>query len=269
MNPELEGSICSSEAARLLPWYVVGRLSMVETERVARHLEHCAICRGDLLRESAVRALLKADVPIEYAPQAGLARTLSRIDEWGGDDLVSAPQEQAAQERAAQERAAQEQAAQEQAAQEQAAQERAARELARGVAPPPRHGAVLWLTAAVVLQALGLGWFGLYGPPGTLSRPHATPAAGVTGYETLSSERPAASGPLIRAVFAPNLTVADLRLLLGAARLVVVGGPSESGAFTLRYTDNPASLATTLSALRGDARVLFAEPAVNDSMGPP
>jgi hypothetical protein len=244
MNPELLGSSCHSEAARLLPWYVVGRLSMVETERVARHLEHCAICRADLQRESAVRGVLKADAPLEYAPQAGLAKTLARIDALGRDDLVPPPPGLGPR-------------------------EFAPRELPPMAAPPRRHGPVRWLAAAVVLQALALGWLGLSGPNGTSSRPHTAPTAALTGYETLSSERPAATGPRIRAVFAPTLTVADLRLLLGAERLVVVGGPSESGAFTLRYTGNPASLTTTLSALRADAHVLFAEPAVNDAMPAP
>ena len=78
---DFEGAACDSEAARLLPWFVTGSLSGADTERVSRHLERCEVCRGDVEHERALRAMLKADGPIEYAPQAGLAKTLARIDE--------------------------------------------------------------------------------------------------------------------------------------------------------------------------------------------
>jgi hypothetical protein len=71
---------CEEEAARLLPWYVTGSLAAGDSERVARHLEHCAICRADLEHERSVLALLKSDARMEYAPQPGLSNTLERID---------------------------------------------------------------------------------------------------------------------------------------------------------------------------------------------
>src|SRR5450759_718503 len=85
MSVDLEGARCDEESARLLPWFIAGRLSAADVERVSNHLEHCAICRKDSAHERAVRDLLKADARIEYAPQARLAKALSRIDELGRD----------------------------------------------------------------------------------------------------------------------------------------------------------------------------------------
>jgi hypothetical protein len=82
VTPEIDGSVCDSEAARLLPWFVNGTLAAVDVERVTRHLEHCAVCRADAAHERGIRAAMKEGVAnVEYAPQAGLERTLARIDE--------------------------------------------------------------------------------------------------------------------------------------------------------------------------------------------
>jgi len=80
MNNEPDMVGCEEEAARLLPWYVTGNLAASDTERVARHLEHCASCRADVEHERTVLALLKSDARIEYAPQPGLSHALERID---------------------------------------------------------------------------------------------------------------------------------------------------------------------------------------------
>jgi hypothetical protein len=122
MSEDLDVGACESEAARLLPWYATGRLGAADGERVARHLEHCGICRADLAQEQAVRAALRADGTIEYAPQAGLAKTLARINELG--------------------------------------REPDAAEDAAPPAPPRRTGTARWLAAAVVVQAVGLGLLG-------------------------------------------------------------------------------------------------------------
>lgn len=121
MSIDLIGTCCEEEAARLLPWYVNGRLAAGDVERVERHLERCAICRGDLAHERELRALVKADSRVEYAPQAGLAKTLARIDELGRE----APSAAAA---------------------------RAER--------PRQARRVQWLAAAVIVQAVGIGVLG-------------------------------------------------------------------------------------------------------------
>jgi hypothetical protein len=223
---DLDGVCCNEEAARLLPWYVVGRLSAADVERVANHLQHCAICRNDVANESALRGLLKADARVEYAPQAGLAKTLSRIDELGRDAPTVTPS-------------------------------RVTVNLARG-----RNGAMRWLTAAVLVQAIALGWLGI-----SLRHP-ASPGTPASGYETLSEDPQNPPGPHIRAVFAPTMTLDELRTLLTAKRLMVVRGPSDAGAYTLASTDprfTAAHLGAAVASLRGDSRVLFAEPAINDA----
>ena len=56
MKLDLEGARCGEEAARLLPWYVTGRLSPADLERVSSHLQRCAICRADVAHERQVQA---------------------------------------------------------------------------------------------------------------------------------------------------------------------------------------------------------------------
>jgi hypothetical protein len=231
VNVDLEGACCNEEAARLLPWYVAGRLSPADVERVSSHLQHCAICRSDVIHESAVRTLLKADTRIEYAPQAGLAKTLSRIDELGRD-----------------------------------APGAVASSRVPAHAAKRRLGVLQWLTAAVLVQAIALGWLGI-----SLRHP-ASQAAPGSRYETLSSDPQTLAGPHIRAVFAPATTLADFNELLTANHLTLVRGPTDAGAYTLTPTDpnvTRAQLGATVAALRRDARILFAEPAVNDAPVPP
>ncbi len=240
MSAGLEGARCEEESARLLPWYVTGRLSAADVERVSNHLQHCAICRNDAAHEQMVRQALKADAPVEYAPQAGLAKTLSRIDELGREapPVVDHPP-----------------AAELPTSPRPAVPDRFTRR---------RIGAVRWLTAAVVLQAVALGWLGA----SLRDRPAAS--GPVANYQTLSADAAAAApGPHIRAVFAPGMTLAEMKALLAANNLIVVRGPSDAGAFTLASTvrDAAGGLDAPVAALRSDPRVLFVEPAVNDSPG--
>jgi anti-sigma factor RsiW len=210
---------CADEAARLLPWYVVGRLSAGDVERVERHLESCATCRDDLAHERELRTLMKSDVRVEYAPHGGLAKALARID-----DAARGP-----------------------------AADRPVAALAG------RARLTRWLTAAVVVQAVGLGTLGAM----LLERPAPDPQG--ARYVTLAAERPAVDGgPHIRAVFAPATTLAELRSVLQGQSLSIVQGPSAAGAFTLASTTpgfDRARLGATVARLRGDAHLVFVEPA--------
>jgi len=227
MNPDLEGARCDEESARLLPWYVAGRLAPSDFERVSSHLEHCAICRADVAHERAVRELMKADTPVEFAPQTGLAKTLLRIDELSRD-----------------------------------ASNAVAPIRGPSAAARRRVGALQWLTAAVILQTVALGWLGVS------MRHRPASVANDAHYETLSADRlPISAGPHIRVLFAPTMTLAELKSLLAANALTIIRGPSDVGAYTLAPLDQhltSALLVPTISTLRGDARVLFVEYAVND-----
>jgi hypothetical protein len=220
---------CESEASRLLPWFVTGRLAADDQQRVARHLEQCALCRADLEQQRSLRALIRAEPTVELAPQAGLARTLGRIDELerelarepAGAVPVLAPGNVPAFAQAA------------------------APTGARTVAPR-------WLLAAVVVQALllcGLGARALLGsrtPPAT--------------YQTLSTADPAAVGARVRVVFDAAMPVGELHELLANRGLLLVDGPSEAGVFTLRpLRDSGIDIDAAARALRADHRVLFAE----------
>jgi len=224
---DIEGLGCDSEAARMLPWFVTGRLSVADNERVRSHLEHCAICRTDVEGEQAVRSALRADERIEYAPQAGLAKTLARIDELARDAPVAPPPARVVP---------------------------VARMLPRRFAPAQ------WLTAAVVVQALGLGVLGA----ALLNR--SAPERADPHYQTLTAPAQLVGSERIRAVFAPATTLAELETLLGATHLLVVDGPSPAGAFTLAVAGGGGAGGEALARLRADRHVLFAEPAVNDAV---
>jgi anti-sigma factor RsiW len=113
---------CTDEAARLLPWFVNGTLSSADAARVATHLEHCRTCRADVAEQGRVRALMRAPAQVEYAPQAGFRKLLTRVNELEREDLAS---------------------------------------VSKAIVPEPRTrfagGPVRWLSAAVVVQALALG----------------------------------------------------------------------------------------------------------------
>jgi hypothetical protein len=223
MSIDLEGVSCSEEAARLLPWYVTGQLSRTDAERVANHLQRCAICRSDAENEASVRALLKAEARVEYAPQAGLAKILSRIDELDRDAPV---------------------------------QHCAAEQVRR------RFTAVRWLSAAVLVQAVALGWLGI------IVHQQGSAGRAAVPYMTLSSDPLPPLGPHIRVVFAPTMIIGDLHALLARNNLVVVNGPSEGGVYTLASTDpslTEGKLAARAATLREMPGIQFAEPAFNDA----
>jgi anti-sigma factor RsiW len=228
MNEYLEDSRCEEEAAHLLPWYVVGRLSASNAGRVARHLERCAICRDDVVHERALRALLKPEPSLEYAPQPGLAKMLSRIGEFERE-AVAAP---------------------------------------LGTAPPPRvprrrFDAVHWLAAAALMQSIVLGVVGT-----SLYRrsPQADRAPRYTTLSSVPV--PVAHGSRIRAVFSPDMSLDALNSLLTQNALTIIRGPSDAGAYTLAFSDSGSAterLEATIAALRADTRVMFVEPAVNEA----
>jgi anti-sigma factor RsiW len=243
MNERLESGRCDEEAARLLPWYVAGRLEAGDSDRVLRHLERCPICRDDLAHERAVRTLLKSESRVQYAPQPGLAKTLARIDELERE--ASAPPADAAPAHAKSAPTAGANSANE---------------------PPARRvGATRWLAAAVFVQAVALGALG------TAMFHRSGEAGREASYTTLSLVEPTKRpGAHIRAVFSPSLSVGELKVLLADNALTIVAGPSDASAYTLAPTDAHAperGIERAIAALRADPRVLFAEPAVNDGAG--
>lgn len=249
---------CDSEAARLLPWHLTGRLAAADAARVAQHLSQCATCRADLESQRLLRARLRDDGPLDYAPQAGLAATLARIDELGRElDVPAAATATPA-----------------------AAAAGAPAIAAQGHDRRARWRAPQWLAAAVVVQAIGLGILGSLLVARDAARRPAQPAR----YETLTAPQAEARDGQLRAVFSPDMTLGQLEQLLGARGLQVVAGPTEAGVYTLglgpaaqeptspdatsHEAPSPERIGTALRALRADPRVRFAEPTAGTQVSP-
>ena len=228
MISDLEGTGCEAEAARLLSWFATGRLPAADAERVSRHLEHCAICRADLEHERAVRSALRAEERVEYAPQAGLAKTLARIDELTRD-TPRVPEPSRA----------------------------GVRKLRRSAVTP-------WLAAAVIVQAIGLGVIG----SALLSRNAAdrgearyatlsTTASAPSGPRIRAVFDPSTTlAELETLLGGERLLIVDGPSTAGAFTLVVAGAAARD------------DLGSVLTRLRADRHVRFAEPAVNDGVPP-
>lgn len=63
-----------------LPWLVNGALDAAAARRMNEHAAVCEQCRGDLERERGIAQLMGTTPVVELAPQAGLARLMSRIE---------------------------------------------------------------------------------------------------------------------------------------------------------------------------------------------
>jgi hypothetical protein len=225
-SPPEEGR-CEEEAARLLPWYVAGRLESAVAERVTRHLERCAICRDDLAHERTLRALLRSESSIEHAPQPGLAKTLARIDELDREapgDVPPAP--------------------------------------IQAVARARRASTTQWLAAAALVQAVALGVLGTL-----VYHRSAEPSRDPRYATLSSTTATIASDAHIRAVFSSTLSLGALQSLLSANSLTIVAGPSDAGAYTLAFATahvDDGQVTRVVTALRAHPEVMFVEPAIND-----
>jgi hypothetical protein len=122
---------------------------------------------------------------------------------------------------------------------------------ARAVEP---RASVGWkgLAAASVLVAFAsvalviAGRFGAFG------------ARGPSEYHTVTSATARAHDEVIRAVFAPTVTLVDLQRILAEAGLRIVAGPSEAGVYSLAATSR-RPVSSSLALLRSHAEVRFAE----------
>lgn len=122
-----------------------------------------------------------------------------------------------------------------------------------GTAPRSRHGTTpgrvpwRWLAAASVVIAvaglsLGTVWL----------RSHEA------NYHTVTVTEARPSEEVIRAVFAPSITLEELQSILDEAQLRIVSGPTEAGVYSLASTSSrPAS--ASLGILRAHTTVRFAE----------
>lgn len=127
-------------------------------------------------------------------------------------------------------------------------------------APAPRRryaggGFARGLLAAVIIEAVGIA--ALSASLWHHNGPQAGPAS---AYRTLSAPQEALPRASIRAVLAPSLSLGQLQILLAQSQLEIVGGPSETGVYSLALRSSAANGAAALARLRADPEVRFAEP---------
>jgi len=216
-----DSSSIHRQAWDLIPWIVNGSAPEPEQRAVQAHFESCADCRAELEFQRQLQAAMAQDSTAETDVRGAWERLRSRLD---------------------------------------SAAEPEAR--VGAVQPRARGGGVAWLpwlTAAMVVQAIGLGalgaaWWSRPTAPASLAAPAAV-------YRTLSATEAAAPPATIRVVFAPDVTIAQLQAVLAAAKLQVRSGPSDVGVWTLgpALDSDRAATEAALQALRTNSEVRFAE----------
>jgi hypothetical protein len=123
------------------------------------------------------------------------------------------------------------------------------------VAPPDARRSPVWLQlAASVLLAVGMGAL-LWQWQDTAPAP---------AFRTVTSRATPAPAGSLKVIFDAAATSADVRLVLGAAELTVLAGPSSTGVYTVVSATafDQADLDASLKSLRSDPRVRFAERSV-------
>jgi hypothetical protein len=207
------------DISALLPWYVNDSIGEQERRHVDAHLERCAICREDLARERLVFQGVNLENPIQYIPTASLKRLQARLDGVSSADSQTALVP--------------------------------GKPAARGNSSR-RPAWMGFMAASVAIIAVALG---LLATDRWIQFRARSSAA---NYYTVTNGTPRAPEVVIRAVFAPTITLVELQSLLDEAQLRIVSGPSEAGVYSLAANSRlPAS--SSLTRLRAHAEVRFAE----------
>jgi predicted anti-sigma-YlaC factor YlaD len=77
-------------------------------------------------------------------------------------------------------------------------------------------------------------------------------------YYTVTNSTPHVRGEVIRAVFAPTITLMEVQVILDDAGLRIVSGPTEAGVYSLA-ANSSRPVSSSLAILRANAQVRFAE----------
>lgn len=206
-------------AWELIPWVVNGSATAAQRRLLDAHLSTCDDCRLELVRQRELQSAIASELPPAVGDvDTGLQRLFARIDRAGEDSGTAAAATHG-------------------------------REARRGAA----SGMTLWLTAAVVVEALALAVLGV----GLVARSDPVP-----GYVTLSNGA-ANRGATIRIVPAPSLRIDDLQRLLKTLDLQVVAGPNSVGAYDLAPRAAGArqtALDLQIATLRADPGLRLVEP---------
>ncbi|KQQ36022.1 hypothetical protein ASF61_07370 [Duganella sp. Leaf126] len=289
----IDGSGPEHRAAQeLLPWYAADTLSSDERQRVARHLQHCVVCRRDLAHERALLAAANDDrvAPPDLDMDAALARLLPQLGpqlpaqaeppqactQPSGDadthtrlqppsrdaDMQQGPQQPSGDADTQHGRQQPRGNAETQPLPEAAAP---------GMPPPaPLRPVLPWWRRAAANEPSWLRWAAaaqcalIVGMAAMLARPDAADTANAPAYHALGNGAAPAGGNLV-VMFAPTTTERELRHILQRHGARVVDGPTVTDAYLLRVPD--AERQRTLDALRNDPAIRLAE-ALDESGAP-
>jgi anti-sigma factor RsiW len=215
------------EISVLIPWYVNGSIGEGDRQRVDGHLTQCAQCREDMALERRVYAGMSVEPGVEYMPAASLKRLQCRLD-----GLTAALPAEAEAE----------------------------------ATPAPSVVAgrrtFTWLgvmAASVAIMAVAVSML-------AADRWMQSRARAGALYSTVTTSKPRAPDEVIRAVFAPTITLVELQAVLEEAGLRIVSGPTEAGVYSLA-ANSGRPVSASLASLRGQAKVRFAE-SIQPSTGP-
>jgi hypothetical protein len=210
----------------LLPWLVNGRLSEPDCRRVEAHLRLCGGCREEYAAQRQIYEVIAADTAVEQMPMAGLNKLRQRIATAAPAAAASDPLSERVPPATGQN---------------------------EGRTAPDRHRQVRRGAVAAAVLALSLA-LGIPAAIHVQTQRHGEPSP----YYTVTAPMVQHPGAVIRAVFAPTVTLSELQGLLDDAHLRIVAGPTEAGVYSLAMTA-PQSIDWSLRQLRGHASVRFAE----------
>lgn len=210
----------------LLPWYVNGTLVGQELDAVTRHLGQCAACQADVRHWRSVAAAVhltpESDTTVS-PPTAQFAALMARIDTAAGTGTTHAPWWERV-----------------------VAWHRNLGTTLTGTSRAVRF-ALAGQGALIVILAALLLW---------------TPTPGIQApYRTLTQDTTAMSQHAVRLqlVFADDLRVSDLRVLLAQVQAMVINGPTAMGVYTIAVAAPDATTAEhVLQTLRTHPKVRFA-----------
>lgn len=216
-----------AEAWALLPWLANGRLGTEEREWVEAHLQTCADCRSELASQRMVASQVHRDESAPSSPSSDEQRSFNKL--WARIEAAESASLPATGTNGA------------------------------AVRAPGSSRTVRWLAAAVVVQAIGLGIFGM----GALGGKNGSPTTG-DEFTTVARVEPRSNAPAVRIVFQPAASIATINTLLAHQGLTIVAGPGVSGNFTAELSADAvasgASAETVAAVMSKDPNVSFAQP---------